>query len=341
MTLSQPNRAMSRRTLIASGAASILASRVPAQDTPDWATISDAFTDLPQLHALIISHNGEERVATAPRGPGLDRLANLKSVSKSLVALLLGAAIDRGAVPFVTATLTDVAPGLIPSGADPQVGQITLEDLVTLRAGLERTSGPGYGAWVASPNWVADALNRDFVAEPGGRMLYSTGSTHILGAALSEATGETLLSLARNWLGRPLGIDIPPWTRDPQGRYMGGNEMALTPCALHRIGEMIRQNGAYQGEQIISADWIARSQEARGRSPWSGLSYGYGWFLGGSGQGRYMLARGYGGQALCIFPKAGVTVTITSDPTQPARSDGYFGDLQRLIEGPVTRAATT
>lgn len=337
-----------RRAVLAGTAATLLASRLPAQtpalDTApdrDWSALAAAFTSLPQLQSVQIAHRGEIVIAEAPRGPGLDRLANLKSVSKSLVALLLGAAIDRKLVPDVTATLAEVAPALIPAGADPRVARLTLQDLVTLRAGLERTSGPGYGGWIASPDWVADALSREFVADPGGRMLYSTGTTHVLGAALSEATGQSLLSLARDWLGRPLQIEIPPWTRDPQGRYMGGNEMAMTPRALLRVGEMIRQGGSWNGTQVISADWIARSQEPRGRSPWSGLDYGYGWFLGGRGQGRFMLARGYGGQVLCIVPGRDLTLAITSDPTQPARSDGYFGDLQRLIEGPLMTLAAT
>ena len=151
------------------------------------------------------------------------------------MATLLGIAIDKGAVPSVDASLGQIATRLIPAAADPRVRAITLEDLVTLRAGLDRTSGPNYGQWVSSRNWVADALSRPIVAEPGGPMLYSTGSTHVLGAALTQATGRSLLDLARDWLGRPLEIQIPPWTRDPQGFYMGGNEMALSPRALARF----------------------------------------------------------------------------------------------------------
>ena len=337
--MNRPFPLPSRRTVLTGAAASFFATRLPAQSDPDWPALASAFTGLPQLHSVQVMHRGQNVIAEAPRGHGLDRPANLKSVSKSLVALLLGAAVDRGEVPGVTATLAEVAPDLIPAGADPQVSDVTLEDLVTLRAGLERTSGPNYGGWIASSNWVADALGREIIAEPGGRMLYSTGSTHVLGAALSEATGRSLLDLARDWLGRPLGIDIPPWTRDPQGRYMGGNEMALTPRALLRVGEMVRQGGSWDGKQVISADWITQSQVPRGRSPWSGLAYGYGWFLGGRGQGQFMLARGYGGQVLCVIPGLETTLAITSDPTRPARSDGYFGDLQRLIEGPLISAA--
>lgn len=273
------------------------------------------------------------------RGPGLSRAAPIKSVSKTVVAALAGAALDRGEIPGLDAPLAEVAPRLIPRGADPRVGEITVGQLLTMQAGLERTSGANYGAWVSSPNWVADALSRPFVAEPGGRMLYSTGSYHVLGAVLSEVSGESLLSLARRRLGTPLGIDIPAWTRDPQGRYLGGNEMALTLPAMIRFGEMHRLGGRFGGEQVLSAQWVESALTPRTRSPWSGLDYGYGWFLGAAGGDAYALARGYGGQVICIAPSLGLTIALTSDPGRRARSGGYFGDLMGLIEGSIMPAA--
>ena len=77
----------------------------------------------------------------------------------------------------------------------------------------------------------------------------------------------------------------------------------------------------------------------RTRSPWSGLSYGYGWFLGRAAGRDYALARGYGGQVLLVAPDAALVVAITSDPTRPARSGGYFGDLMRLIEEDILPVA--
>ncbi|AZB55958.1 class C beta-lactamase-related serine hydrolase [Cereibacter sphaeroides] len=324
---------LSRRLLIAAGAALALprALRAQAPRRPPLVATLEAAHGLDQLHAIVVAQGGETLVAEALRGPHPDRAVNVKSVSKTLVAALLGAALDRGAVPALGATLGEVAPGLIPAEADPRVRDLTLEDLVTMRAGLERTSGGNYGAWVSSRNWLAYALSRPMVAEPGTRMLYSTGSFHILGAALSEATDRSLLALMRDWLGRPLGIEIPPWTQDPQGFYLGGNEMALSPLALLRFGEMVRQGGRWDGEQVLSADWVRRSLEPRTRSPFSGLGYGYGWFVGRAGTERIALARGYGGQLVCLLPDLGATVVVTSDPTRPARSEGYFGDLMRLI----------
>jgi CubicO group peptidase (beta-lactamase class C family) len=322
-----------RRHFLAATCAALVAPGIIRAQSGD---LRAAVAALAQLHSLQVQRGDEVIFAEAPRGPGLDRMANIKSCSKSVVALLLGAALDRGDIPSVTATLGQVAPGIVPQGATPGAADITMEDLVTLRAGLERTSGANYGGWVRSRNWLADALGRPMVARPGGRMLYSTGSTHILGAALAEATGRTLLQQARERLGAPLGIEIPGWTRDPQGYYLGGNEMALRPTAMLKIATLMRDGGRFDGQQVVSQDWITRSRVARTRSQWSGLSYGYGWFLSPSG---YTLARGYGGQIIAAHPDMNLAVAITSDPTLPARSEGYFGDLMRLLDGPVLAAA--
>lgn len=327
---------VSRRHAIAmTAAAAALPLSGPAiARTPDG--LEGLFERLPQLHSLQVRRGSKILFAEAARGHALDRPANIKSCSKSIVALLLGAAIDREEISGVEARLGDVAPSLIPEDATPGVTDLTLEDLVTLRAGLESTSGPNYGAWVGSRNWVANALRQPMVATPGGRMIYSTGSTHVLGAALAQATGTSLLAQARDRLGRPMGFEVPPWTRDPQGYYFGGNQMALTPRAMLDIATMIRDDGTFQGQTVLPAAWIRASLAPRTRSPWSGMAYGYGWFLSDSG---YALARGYGGQVIAAHPARGLAVAITSDPTQPARSEGYFGALMDLLDGPILALA--
>jgi len=320
---------LTRRALLSAGAAALA---LPARANGALDAAIDRARRLDQLHALIVEKDGERLVAERVRGPALDRPVNVKSVSKTLVAALLGAAIDKSVVPSIEATIGEVAPRLLPADADPRAAGITLGQLASLQAGLERTSGPNYGEWVSSGNWVANALSRPFVAEPGSRMLYSTGSTHILGAGLTEASGESLLALARDWLGGPLGIEIPAWTRDPQGYYLGGNEMALSPEAMVRFGETVRQGGTWDGTRVLSEAWVETSLTPRTRSLWSGLSYGLGWFLGRTSGADVALARGYGGQVIAVVPDRALTVAITSDPTRPARSGGYFGDLLRLID---------
>lgn len=318
------NLHMHRRRFLGAAMAASLVSPARAQGLGD---IVDRARALDQMHAIVIGKNGEIVLAEALRGPALSRPHNIKSVSKSVVAALTGIAIDAGELPGLDATLGDLAPGLIPRDADPRVAALTIENLVTMQAGLERTSGGNYGGWVSSRNWVADALSRPFVAEPGSGMLYSTGSFHILGAILSEVTGQSLLSLARRGIGDPLGIEIPAWTRDPQGRYMGGNEMALTPEGLWRFGEAYRTGGT----PILSNAWVRDSFTPRTRSRFSRHDYGLGWFLTQSDGTRIAYGRGYGGQMIYVVPEAGVTVAITSDPLRPARSQGYAGDLNALM----------
>lgn len=300
------------------------------------ADLGQAARAFPRLRTVLIQRGDDVVLAETLRGPGPQRAANVKSVSKSIVALLLGIAIGRGDVAGVGARLIDVAPGIVPPDATPGVEDLTLEDLVTMRAGLAPTSGRAYGAWVSSSNWIGYALRQETVARPGGRMIYSTGSTHVLGAALAVATGESLLAQARTRLGAPLDITIPAWTRDPQGFYLGGNQMALTPAAMLRIAATVRDGGRFDGAQVIPSGWIDASARPRTRSPWSGLGYGYGWFLSETG---YMIARGYGGQVIAAHSERGLAVAITSDPDRPARSRGYFGDLMAFLDGPVLQAA--
>jgi CubicO group peptidase (beta-lactamase class C family) len=328
-----------RRAAIAMTAAAFAAPPAAARalDAGALAEIARRAAALDQLRALVIVRDGETAFEQAFRGPPLDRPVNVKSVSKTLVAAVAGAAIDRGIVAGVDQPLTDFLTP--PRGADPRVAEITLDHLLTMRAGLERTSGVNYGAWVESPDWVADALSRPFVDRPGGRFLYSTGSYHLLGAALALASGRSLLAMFRDWIAEPLGIEAPPWTRDPQGRYMGGNNMALSPRALARFGEMARRGGFWAGARVLSAGWIETSWVPRVRSPFSGHLYGYGWFLAEAGGRRIAYARGYGGQMIYVAPELALTVAVTSDPTRPARSGGHVGDLNALLAEAIIPAA--
>ena len=284
-----------------------------------------------RIKAVVISLDKKTIFAKAFRGPSIDRAVNIKSVSKTVVATLLGIALERSVVRSLDQTLGELTPELLPPGAGTRVADLTLQDLVTMRAGLERTSGRAYGVWVNSDNWIHHVLSRPFVAEPGGRMLYSTGDTHVLGAVLSQLTDRSLHDLANDWLGKPLGISIRPWTRDPQGYYLGGNEMGLSPLQLVRLGELYLANGVVDGQQLLDVQWVRDAFTPRTRSVFSGDGYGYGWFLRELAGVPSAYARGYGGQVLHVLPDMSLTVAITSDETQRARSYGYMEVLHNLV----------
>ena len=323
-----------RRVALSLAAGAALAGRGRSARAQGFEAGLQRARGLEQLHAIMAAVDGEVVLAEAVRGGGLDRPANVKSVSKTLLATLTGAAIARGVLPGVEAPILRYLRGRAPAGLDPRVEEITVEDLLTMRSGLVRTSGSGYGTWVNSRDWVGYVLARREGA-PGVRFGYSTGDFHLLEAVLTEAGGASLLELARSWMGRPLGIEIPPWTRDPQGIYLGGNNMALSPRAMLAFAEAIRTGGA----PLVPGSWIEASWQPRTRSNFSGHAYGYGWFLLRLAGTDVAYARGYGGQMLYVVPAAGLSVAITSDPTQPARSDGHVGALHRLVAEELIPAA--
>ncbi|MBD2746540.1 serine hydrolase [Microvirga sp. BT688] len=313
----------------------------PPPAVPDTRLIEEAVErakHLPNLRSLIVTHNGTILTEQALGGARLDRPTNIKSASKTIMSALVGIAIERGVLQGVDQPVASILEQSIPSDADPRVRQITIGHLLSMRAGLERTSGRNYGAWISSGNWVRDALSRPFVDEPGGRMLYSTGSTHLLSAALTRASKRSTLELARDWLGEPLEITVAPWTRDPQGIYLGGNEMALSPRALHRFGEMYRQSGMIDGKRVVSENWIRESWTPRTSSPFTGDSYGYGWFMRDMRGHKAHYAWGFGGQMLYVIPSLGLTITMTSDPTEPSREDNYIGQLHALVADGIVPA---
>ncbi len=322
---------MTRRTFALTGAASLMAPAAIAQGAQGYAQTA---AGLDQLHALVVRQGGEDLLAEAYRGGGLSQVANVKSVSKTLVALLTGIAIEKGHLSGVDQA---VLPLLGRAETGDALDDLTIGDLLSMRAGLASTSGGNYGTWVSSGDWVDFVLDQELVSAPGGRFIYSTGGWHVLGAALSQASGMSLHRMAQEWLGAPLGVDFAPWVRDPQGRYLGGNEMAVSPQGLARIGEMVLQQGRAGDSQVVPQDWIERSWEPRGRSPFSGDQYGYGWFLTQIAGREASYGRGYGGQVLAVVPSLDLVIAITSDPTLPARSGGYFGDLRNLMEQIVSQ----
>lgn len=287
---------------------------------------------LERLHSVVVSSGGTVVLSKAFRGPPPEQSINVKSVSKSLVSTLVGVAQQRGVIESVQQTLGTLTPELIPKGSDPRVKQLSLEDLLTMRSGLERVSGPAYGHWVNCDNWIQYALSRPFIAEPGTRMLYSTGNTHVLGAVLTQLTGTNLHTLANRWLGKPLGIKFAPWTRDPQGYYLGGNEMSLSPLHLAKVGELFLADGSHNGNRILPINWVEQAFTAKTQSPYSGDGYGLGWFKRDLDGVSSAYARGYGGQLMHIVPERELVVVITSDTTQRARSNGYMKVLHDLVE---------
>jgi CubicO group peptidase (beta-lactamase class C family) len=286
-------------------------------------------------------------------GARADRPANVKSASKSVISALVGVAIERRLIPSVREPIATWFPS-IARDKDPVKRAITVEHLLTMRPGLESTSGRGYGAWVSSRNWVEYALARPMLALPGEEMDYSTGNTHLLSAILTKATGRSTRAFANEVLARPLGFTLPAWPTDPQGIYFGGNDMLMTPRQLLAFGELYLQGGRARGAQVVPEAWVRQSCQGRARplpswarglgpggvpDPLRDRKYGYAWWVHELGGHETCFAWGYGGQYVMFFDDLDVVVVVTSNPNVSDERRGYRRQLLDLIATEVLPAA--
>lgn len=293
------------------------------------------------IRTLIISHDGKIVLEEAFNGHSVTTPTNIKSASKSIVSALVGIAVVRGLLEGADQKIAPLLEDKLPENPDPRMGEITIGHLLSMQAGLGRTSGANYGRWIASRDWVRAALAQPFVDDPGGGMLYSTGSTHLLSAILMRVGGRDTMALANDWLAMDGAFRITDWERDPQGIPLGGNQMAVSPRSLLAFGELYRNGGEHSGERIISREWIEESWQPRTNSVFSGERYGYGWFIRDMAGHECFYAWGFGGQMLYILPDLALSVVITSDPGQPSGRSGYKDDLNAFVERMIVPLAVT
>jgi len=337
--------------LFASCAATVLlvggmpASDVLAQETRapsfDFETALASAESLPRMRSLLVSWKGELVLERYYNGATANRVTNIKSVSKSVMSALIGIAIEQGHIPTVSQPIANY----FQLSPDDNLlkEQITVENLLTMQSGLETTSNRNYGRWVASADWVNFALRQPLRLPPGRVMEYSTGNTHLLSAILTEATGQSTLEFARNALANPLGFDLPPWPRDPQGIYFGGNDMEMTPRQMRAFGELYLNRGEANGTQIVPREWVAaslvrRAQSRRDRSRF----YGYGWWIRDMAGHETPYAWGFGGQFILLVPELELVVVTTSSSNPGPERRAHTRRIYELVEyelvAPVSEA---
>jgi CubicO group peptidase (beta-lactamase class C family) len=338
-------RALMALLIVAAGALPGFAQEGPARvvrfDATSFAEVIDTAEELPELRGLVIAQDGEVIVREGRRGYRPDQPSNIKSLSKTLLSALVGIAIGRGLIAGPDEPIAARLRDDFPEAADPRLGRVTVGHLLSMRAGLASTSGEDYAAWATSPNWVRFALAQPFVADPGTTNTYSTGNSHLLSAILTRASGRSTFENARDWLARPLGMRLAPWERDPQGLYMGGNNMAVSADDLLAFGEMYRNGGVAKGRQVVPKAWVEASWTPRGPARHFGHAYGYGWFITRLGGEEVRYGWGYGGQMLYVVPRLRLTVVVISGTAERALDSGYIEQLHQLTTMIIGIAAAT
>jgi CubicO group peptidase (beta-lactamase class C family) len=252
------------------------------------------------------------------------------SITKSVVAALIGIAIQEGYINSVDDPVLGYFPGRTFENDESRKRAITLEHLLTMSSGL---------AWdwdemVSSRDWVQYTLDQPLQADPGTEFYYSSGSAHLLSAIIQEATGRNTLDFARQYLFDPLGIKDVTWKSDLEGIPKGGWGLALKPRDMARLGYLYLNQGLWVDQQIIPATWVEASaqrhiQVPEPLEPWD-LYMGYLWWVHGDGP---YAAHGMRGQFIYVIPDLDLVVVFTSDIP-----DSKFAEPQLLIRDYVIPA---
>jgi len=296
-------------------------------DTAEVNRIVNEFKEIGTVNSLIIEQENRRIVEEYFDSMNSKRTNNIKSASKSILSLLIGIALDKGFLDSTEQTIDEFFPEWFDENPDSVKASITIKDLLTMRSGLETTSFHNYGRWVLSKNWVQFALEQPVTGRPGGRMIYSTGTTHLLSAILTKASGMSTRKFAKRYLFKPMDIEIGGWDLSPEGYYMGGNNMALRTEALFKIGRMVMDMGVYKGNQIVSSNWIVESFKVYTRSNFNPYDYGYLWWRRKTAGYEVAFAWGNGGQYILMIPELDAVIAITSDNNRPSRSRRYQRDV--------------
>lgn len=287
-----------------------------------------------RVHACLVVRRGyrvlERYGQDAGRQVGPDDLRPMHSVTKTVTATLAGLAITDGRLSLDTRVTELFAPGELAPCA-PASARIRVEDLLTMRSGLDYEEGTAqdWTALTATPRPAAALLARPMRAEPGRRWNYSTGDSHLLAEALRRTTGRTVLELARERLFAPLGVRRVAWGTDADGAPLGGTGLHLRPRDLARLGWLLLSGGRWRGERLVPAAWIEAATRLHvvTDSGWTpGEGYGYHcWVprLGG------FAARGYQGQIAWAFPDRELLVVFASALEPADQADALLDDLVR------------
>jgi CubicO group peptidase (beta-lactamase class C family) len=278
---------------------------------------------LDTLYGLLVIKNGYLVAEKYFNGGSIDKPADLASVTKSFTSALAGIALEQGCLESLDVKLADFFPDYAGQLEDPRKGQVTLEQMLQMRSGYpwEEFTPPYLSQLFRNPNWIPHLVDFPLTSDPGTEFGYSNLTAHVAGVMVAKACGQSLYTLAEEQLFAPLEGEIGAWPSDPSGYNYGSGALALTARDAARFGLLYLNDGRYQSQQVIPADWVKASLARYSTSIYGeglgrylkDLGYGYFWWSASSGKHNFNYAWGHGGNLIVLVHDLDLVIVTTAD----------------------------
>ena len=292
----------------------------PEQQGIDSAAVADFVealdTEIEDVHGLMVLRHGHVVAEGwwAPYQP--EFIHTLFSLSKSFASTGIGLAIAEGHLS-VHDQVISFFPDAVPEEPTWQLEAMRVRDLLSMSTGHIGEDLRAFSFDSDSP--LPEAfLNLPVAHKPGTHFNYNTPASYMLSAIVQKVTGENLLDYLRPRLLDPLGIEEATWSTDSQGIALGGFGLSITTESIARFGQLYLQQGQWEGEQLLSAEWVEQAtsrQTSNGSNPDSPWDQGYGYQFWRNRHGAYR-ASGAGGQLALVMPEQDAVVAITAGTSQ-------------------------
>ena len=256
----------------------------------------DEFLAAHYTQAFLVIHDDAILYEKYFNGAARDSIVTSFSVAKSFVSALVGIAIGEGHIASVRDPITKYLPEL--AERDPRFSEITIQDLLRMSSGIRYVEFSFLHGDDAKTYYYPDlrslALEHtEVVGEPGSAFLYNNYHPLLLGLILERAIGVPVAEYLQEKIWKPLGMEYPgSWSLDSTDTEFPKMESGINARAIDfaRFGRLYLNQGAWQGRQIVPAEWVANStrmQRVADRGayhpkdfdlPSAKLRYGYMWW---------------------------------------------------------------
>ncbi len=233
------------------------------------------------------------------------------SLCKSITAIAVGLLIEDG-VLSLDEKITDIFSKRAFSIDFVRQKDITIRNLLDMSAG---TAFNELGS-VTYEDWVEGYFSSNLKFTPGSKFFYNSMNSYMLSAVIKEKTGRDMFELLYERIFLPMGIREVCWEKSPKGITKGGWGMYMKLEDIMKFGKLFLDGGIWNGERLLSAEWIAEMTKKQTDTPESMNLHGYGYHVWmGARKGSYQF-NGMFGQNLFVFPDLRMTIGIYSGGTE-------------------------